>query len=77
MSAHLSPAPRTIGLVGPNLVATLRLAWHRLRRAYALALRDEVSRRNLRRLDDRMLADIGISRAQAAHELGRRPWLNV
>lgn len=79
MSAHLSPIPavRTLAFAGPHLVLAARLAWRRFRRAYALALRDEVSRRNLRRLDDRMLSDIGISRAQAAHESARRPWLNI
>lgn len=52
----------------------LRLAWRRFRLAYALALRDEVSRRNLRRMDDHMLADIGIGRAQAQFEADRKPW---
>jgi uncharacterized protein YjiS (DUF1127 family) len=76
MSAHLSPAPfaRTIAHGGPHLVLALRLAWRRFRRAYAVALRDEVSRRNLHRLDDRMLADIGVSRAQAHYEAERKPW---
>ena len=76
MSAHLSPAPlaRSLAHVAPHLVAALRLAWRRFRRAYALALRDEVSRRNLGRLDDHMLADIGVSHAQAKFEADRKPW---
>jgi uncharacterized protein YjiS (DUF1127 family) len=79
MSAHLSPAPaaRPLPFAGPHLVLAARLAWRRFRRAYAVALRDEVSRRDLRRLDDRMLADIGITRDQAAHPSARRPWVNI
>lgn len=76
MSAHLSPISVTQGLVGPRRGATgvLGLAWRRFRRAYAVALRTETSRRNLAVLDDRMLADIGISRAQAQFEADRKPW---
>ena len=79
MSAHLSPAPlaRTVAHGAPHLAAALRVAWRRFRRAYAVALRDEISRRNLRRLDDHMLADIGISRAQAQFEADRVPWRNM
>jgi len=76
MSAHISPAPlaRTTVHGTPHLALALRLAWRRLRRAYAVALRDEVSRRNLRRMDTHMLADIGISRAQAQFVADRKPW---
>ena len=79
MSAHLSPArfsPGARGLIpaAPHLTLALRLAWRRFRRAYAVALRDEVSRRNLRTLDDRMLEDIGISRAQAEPRVTRSLW---
>ncbi len=42
-----------------------------LRRAWALANRDAASRRNLQVLDDRMLSDIGVSRAQAKSEAHR------
>jgi uncharacterized protein YjiS (DUF1127 family) len=31
-------------------------------------------RRALARMDDRMLADIGISRRDAAYEMNRKPW---
>ncbi len=76
MSAHLSPAPISRGhlLAAPHLKATLKLAWRRFRRAYAQALREEASRRNLRVLDDHMLSDIGITRAQAQFEADRKPW---
>lgn len=76
MSAHLSPAPIARGatLPAPHLKAALKLAWRRFRRAYAQALREEVSRRNLRVLDDHMLSDIGITRAQAQFEADRKPW---
>jgi uncharacterized protein YjiS (DUF1127 family) len=37
----------------------------------------ETSRRNLRRLDDHMLSDIGITRAQAQFEADRRPWHHI
>lgn len=79
MSAHLSPAPavRTLPFAGPHLVLAARLAWRRFRRAYAVALRNEVSRRDLHRLDDRMLADVGITRDQAAHPSLGRPWANI
>ena len=42
-----------------------------LRRAWRLAHRDAASRRNLRVMDDRMLSDIGVSRAQAKFEAHR------
>lgn len=81
MSAHLSTTPitrgpitRSVAHLAPHLVLALRLSWRRFRRAYALALRDEVSRRNLRRMDDRMLADVGISRAHTQFEANRKPW---
>ncbi len=79
MSAHLSPAKFSPGIRGlipaaPHLKLALRLAWRRFRRAYAVALRDELARRTLRTLDDRMLEDIGISRAQAERQLTRSLW---
>ncbi|MCC6719619.1 MAG: DUF1127 domain-containing protein [Acetobacteraceae bacterium] len=74
MSAHLSHAPSSRFTIGRPLMASARLAWQRFAHAYALALRAEASRHNLGRLDDRMLSDIGISRAQADFEAGRKPW---
>ncbi len=79
MSASLSPTPlaRTLADRGPHILFALRLAWRRFRRDYDLALRHELSRRTLHRLDDRMLADIGLVRAQADIEANRRPWTLV
>jgi uncharacterized protein YjiS (DUF1127 family) len=76
MSAHLSPLPATAGLArtAPRLPHALRALWADFRRAYVLALRAEMSRGDLRRMDDRMLADIGITRAQAKAEADRVPW---
>lgn len=39
-----------------------------------LWLRTVVTRSELAEIEDRMLADLGISRAQAAFELSRAPW---
>lgn len=77
MSAHVS-APQTSrisALLGAQLSLLLHRSWTEFQRAYQLAQRDETSRRNLRVLDDRMLADIGVSRAQAQFEANRAPWL--
>jgi uncharacterized protein YjiS (DUF1127 family) len=42
------------------------------------SLRDMIqafrTRRMLATLDDRMLSDIGVGRAEASYEAGRRPW---
>jgi uncharacterized protein YjiS (DUF1127 family) len=76
MSASLSPAPLATPVTQLAL-RTLRRAWRRFRHDYDLALRDELSRRTLRRLDDRMLDDIGLVRAQADIEANRRPWTLV
>ena len=76
MSAQTShpTISRAIAAPLPHLTAVVRLAWRRFKRAYATALREETSRRNLKVLDDRMLSDIGISRAQAQFEADRKPW---
>jgi uncharacterized protein YjiS (DUF1127 family) len=51
----------------PDWVARLRLAFGRLRgRA--------VQRRALARLDDRLLADIGVTREDAMREAAKLPW---
>ncbi len=73
MSAHISHT-RFPSLARTQATLLARLAWRRFRTAYATALRAETSRRNLTRLDDHMLSDIGISRAQAAYEADRKPW---
>jgi uncharacterized protein YjiS (DUF1127 family) len=56
------PAPRSARW-WPNIVATLALWYHRSR-----------SRRHLAALDDRELADIGISRAERWIECQKRFW---
>ena len=43
---------------------TLLTAWYERAR----------QRRHLSQLDDRLLVDIGVSRAAAAHEAAKRPW---
>ncbi len=45
-------------------------AWQAVTRA----VRAAASRRQLAELDDRMLQDLGISRAQAQFEASRAPW---
>jgi uncharacterized protein YjiS (DUF1127 family) len=52
----------------------LRRAWANAWANLKQAERVVASRRNLRRLDDRMLSDIGISHAQAEFEAERKPW---
>ncbi len=52
----------------------LQRAWAGVRANLRRAERVVASRRNLRRLDDRMLSDIGISHAQAEFEAERMPW---
>ena len=43
-------------------------------RAWAAMVRNARTRRELKSMDDRMLADIGIDRAQARVEADRMPW---
>ena len=43
-------------------------------RAWAVMVRNARTRRELAGMDDRMLADIGIDRAQARVEADRMPW---
>ena len=49
--------------LGPSLLSSLAAMWRAM-----------TTRRMLAEMDDRMLADIGISRAQAAFEADRLPW---
>jgi uncharacterized protein YjiS (DUF1127 family) len=46
-----------------HLASNLNRVWRKRR-----------ERRRLLELDDRMLADIGITRSQAEQEAGKRPW---
>jgi len=66
--------PRATALSKPGLFthvwAAARLLCHRL-----CAMRQAMAgRRALARMDDRMLADIGVSRGQAEFEMNRKPW---
>jgi uncharacterized protein YjiS (DUF1127 family) len=54
----------------PRLAAVAKQFGARFRRA----LRVMATRPDASRLDDRMLADLGISRAQAQFEASRAPW---
>lgn len=55
---------------GGVVQAALAGAWSTLR-VWARILR---TRQDLAEMDDRMLADLGISRAQADFQLNRAPW---
>jgi len=52
----------------------VRTAVGKLARAATLAWRNAATRRELVELDDRMLADIGVTRAVARDEIERLPW---
>jgi uncharacterized protein YjiS (DUF1127 family) len=54
--------------------SALRATWHPLARAASYAWRNAVTRRELADLDDRMLADIGVTRATVRAEMDRFPW---
>ncbi len=69
MSATIHSFPH--GRAPANL---LQRAWAGIQANLKRAERVVASRRNLNRLDDRMLSDIGISHAQAQFEAGRKPW---
>ncbi len=72
MSITTGFAPRS--LPGHGVRAAFRSgagkAWVALRHWYRVAS----TRRGLVEMDDRMLSDLGISRAQAEFELSRTPW---
>ena len=61
-----------------NRLDDVRGAWHATWRALARVakdtLRNAVTRRELAELDDRMLADIGVTRAVVLVEMDRLPW---
>jgi len=64
---------RTLAFGAPSILAHLSIAHavRGLRRSWHKAARAAATRRNLARLDERMLADIGISAAQAEFEASR------
>jgi uncharacterized protein YjiS (DUF1127 family) len=64
-AAHTAPTP-WLDLARNALHATTRAANH--------AWRNAVTRRDLAELDDRMLADIGVTRAVIRAEMDRFPW---
>ncbi|HEY0419131.1 MAG TPA: DUF1127 domain-containing protein [Acetobacteraceae bacterium] len=72
MSATIHVLPFTRGRA--SLAARLQMAMTRIRRRWHEAQRVVASRRNLARLDSRMLSDLGISQAQAQFEASRAPW---
>lgn len=59
---------------GADMADTARLALAASRVAVRVWWRTLRTRGGLAEMDDRMLADLGISRAQAAFELARAPW---
>jgi uncharacterized protein YjiS (DUF1127 family) len=58
------------GSMGARVAGLAGRTGHALR----IWLRTLVTRQGLSDIDDRMLADLGISRAQADFELSRAPW---
>ena len=64
-----STSPRRAG-IGYSVSDAIARGWHSVR-AVARAL---TTRQRLLDMDDRMLADLGISRAQAQFELSRSAW---
>ncbi len=68
-STRMGPPVRRIGLlIGFFRIITARIGRFLQKRRFV------ASRRWLLDADDRTLADLGISRAQAAFEVTRRPW---
>jgi uncharacterized protein YjiS (DUF1127 family) len=72
MSSTTHFAPRALAATGIRraIRAVLGSVWPTLRHWYRVAS----TRRGLVEMDDRMLSDLGISRAQAEFELSRMPW---
>jgi len=57
-----------------EVLAAWRATWRRVARVANRAWRNAVTRRELVELDDRMLADIGVTRAAIMAEMDRFPW---
>ena len=76
MSAYITlnrTTPINNGL-RPRLSARLIAATKRFGANFRRALHVMATRPDVSKLDDRMLADLGISRAQAEFEASRAPW---
>jgi uncharacterized protein YjiS (DUF1127 family) len=79
MSVHvLTFRPDRVGGFGGPVVSRLdvgaRVILRRLRDGMRHATAIRAGQRNLAVMDDRMLSDLGISRAQAAFVAGHAPW---
>jgi uncharacterized protein YjiS (DUF1127 family) len=70
--SHAAHAAHTNWL--PNWRHDARAALRMLARAANRAWRNAVTRREMAELDDRMLADIGVTRAAVRAEMDRLPW---
>ena len=69
--ATLTTHTRTTSLVPRRMVGTMaRTGWT----ALAVMVRTHQTRRLLAEMDDRMLADIGVSRGDASMEAARPMW---
>ena len=64
--AHSLPRATSVVGIGAGLVR----AWHASVRWFRIVN----TRQGLLEIDDRMLSDLGVSRAQAEFELNRMPW---
>jgi uncharacterized protein YjiS (DUF1127 family) len=67
-SARLRPKSRE------SATNTLLTLFHRLRKAYGLAIERSRQRRQLLEMDDRQLKDIGITRIEAEQEAHKPIW---
>ena len=76
MSAYITLNRTTSANNGlrPRLTARLSAAAKRFGASFRRALHVLATRPDVSKLDDRMLADLGISRAQAEFEASRSPW---
>lgn len=76
MSAYttLTRSTSFTGVRKPGLRARLGVALKNFGQEFRRALRVVATRPDVSRLDDRMLKDLGISRAQAEFEASRAPW---
>jgi uncharacterized protein YjiS (DUF1127 family) len=63
---------RTTGFSRPRRRISLAGLWRAARQGLKRMERDAALRRDLSRMDDRMLADIGVSRAQLEYQVDHR-----